>query len=275
MALQQRNDEQMDLLRSEFQARYEPNFAWKSACSAVQALPGLRAFYPMSAVGTAGQARDLGGSGATYDLTNNNSADFGYDGLAPYCAYNGTNQYHSFIDNANFDILGNEGYVSAVYRGLTIGGWFRFNDDPPGAEEFLIAKWTGAANRAYGLRRRVGTDIQFSIHDVVAGALDSIDTVALTTSGQWYFCAGRFAPQAGPAEISVILKSTNVDETATNNAGIPATLANSDADFTIAATGVPGLYMFGRASLCFVCAAQLHDAILSSLFQQTRAAFGV
>jgi len=253
MALQQRNDEQMDLLRSEFQARYEPNFGWRAACSLIQALTGLRAFYPMSAVGTAGQARDLGGSGTTYDLTNNNSADFGYDQLAPYCDYDGTNQYHSFVDNANFDILGTEAYIVTAQRGLTIGGWFQFDDDPPAAQEFLIAKFpsAGVANQSYVLRRRTPPDIQFAIGN--GAALDTVDTVAVTGAARWYFCAGRYEPQAGPAEIAVILKSSDVDETATNNAGIPAAIVNGNAAFTIGASSTPANYLDGQASLCFVC----------------------
>lgn len=266
MALQQRNDEQMDLLRSEFQARYEPNFAWKSACSAVQALPGLRAFYPMSAVGTAGQARDLGGSGATYDLTNNNVADFGYDQLVPYCDYDGTDQYHSFVDNANFDILGNEAYIEAVYRGLTIGGWFKFRDDPPAADEYLIAKWTATPNRAYRLHRRVATTVRFTVDDTVV----FVTSTVTTTSGVWYFLWGRYNPGAG--EMSVGVNEAIV----TLAAGVPgAPITNSNADFTIAASGVPGNYMDGRASLCFVCVEQLSDAILNAIFQQTRAMYGV
>lgn len=237
------------------------------------ALPGLRAFYPMSAIGTAGEARDLGGSGTTYDLTLNGNPRFYYDGLVPLCDYDGTGDYHSFVDNVNFDILGTETYILAAYRGLTIGGWFEFDDDPPAAEEQLIAKWDAGANRAYTLRRRVGTDIQFSIYDGVG--VDSIDTVATTGTSQWYFCAGRYEPGAGPAEIAVFLKSENVNEIATNAVGIPAALQNSGSDFTIGASGTPGSYLDGRASLCFVCVEQLSNAILDSLFQQTRAAFGV
>ena len=59
MSIQQRNDELVDILSADFQPRNEPNFAWKSCVSSVLALPGLRAFYPMSAVGAAGEAQDV------------------------------------------------------------------------------------------------------------------------------------------------------------------------------------------------------------------------
>lgn len=234
---------------------------------------GVRAFYPMSAIGTAGEARDMGGSGATYDLTRNGDPRFYYDGLVSLCDYDGTGDYHNFVDNANFDIVGTETYILAAYRGLTVVGWFQFDDDPPAATEYLIAKWDAGANRSYVLRRRTTTDIQFSIYD--GAAVDSIDTVATTGTSQWYFCAGRYEPGAGPAEIAVILKSTGVNEVTVNAAGIPAALQNSAADFTIAASGTPGNYLDGRASRCAVYAAQLDNATLDSMFQQTRAAFGV
>jgi len=73
-----RNSEQVNLLRADFQARYEPNFALANAVSTILALPGLRAFWPLSSVdyATATQGRDIAGGG--YHLTNNNTATFGY-----------------------------------------------------------------------------------------------------------------------------------------------------------------------------------------------------
>ena len=56
-------DQVVTWLASIFQRRYEPNFAWKSACSAHQALPGLRGFWPMSGYDDTGRATDLSGQG--------------------------------------------------------------------------------------------------------------------------------------------------------------------------------------------------------------------
>ena len=62
MPTQKFTKQDVDQLDAWFQRRYEAQFAWKSATTLFQQLTGLRAYYPMSALGTAGEARDLGGS---------------------------------------------------------------------------------------------------------------------------------------------------------------------------------------------------------------------
>lgn len=240
--------------------------AWRVAVSATLNLPGLRGFWPMSSVGVAGQAVDIQGLGN--HLTRNNDADFSYDGFAPYCDYNGTNEYHNITDAASanaFDIFGTEAFIEGASQGLTCGGWFQFDDAPPAAQEFLIAKWTAGANRAYLLRRRTIMDIQFSVYDGVA--VVSNDTIATTTTGIWYHCAGRFDTTSGDV-------FAYLDGVESQTPAVFAAIVNSAADFTIGASGTPGNYLDGRASLCWLCAASLDPDTIMAHYQNTRAAYG-
>lgn len=233
------------------------------------ALPGLRGYWPMSSSDSGGTAEDLSGQG--HDLTNNNNATLGYDNLAPYFDYDGANQYHSRATEADLDLLGTEADVGAAFRGIFLIGWFQFDDDPPAADEFLIAKRTaGAANQSYSLLRRAATTFRFTISD--GAATDSVTTTATTTSGQWYMGASVFIPST---EISLYLMSSDIAEKATNNAGIPAAINNSAVDFTIGAGAAPGNYLDGRASDCAIGVTRLSDAIVESVFESTRGGYGV
>jgi hypothetical protein len=240
------------------------------------ALPALRAFWPMSAVDyTNPQARDISGGG--YHLTNNNTATFGYDPnrvLVPCAFFDGVNQYLSRADGgaANWaDIVGTETYIentAVTARGLTLGGWFLA--DTLTAAMFVMSKSPGSviATHAYSIQWRgdVANDpFLFRISDGVA--FTTATSTVVTQTDSWYFAVGRFRP------------STNVDVfvngTQDNAGAAPAAIIDAAAAFTIGAHAVPGNYLDGRASLCFLCAAALDDATIDSVFNQTRGAFGV
>lgn len=242
------------------------------------ALPALRAFWPMSAVDyTNPQALDIGGG--SYHLTNNNVATFGYDPnqvLVPCVFLDGVNQYLSRADGgaANWaDVTGTEAFIENTIvgaRGLTFGGWF-LNDthDTVGDLDGLIAKTTYAGNQvSYLLGHNVIGTYNF--------ASSSLGTIADITSvgsqfislGIWHFAVGRFDPST--------TKAIFVDGVKNSIATAHASIFDSTAPLTIGAYNAgANNFMDGRASLCFLCAAALSDATISSLFQQSRAAFGV
>lgn len=271
MPVQVRNSEMVELLAADFQLRYEPQFAWKSAVSAFAALPALRAFWPMSSVDyTNPQATDVSGNG--YDLTNNNSADFGHDQLVPYVNFDGTNQYLSRADGGagNWaDILGNEAYVITAQRGVTFGGWFMVDTTDANAQ-FLIAKGNNAAaNTTYLITCPAGTTTpQFAVSDGVA--FNAVNAGAAMGTTTWAFVAARYT--AATPECDIWVNDTVVNDAA----GVPAApLADHAMAFTIGASPTPGLYLDGRASLCFLCACAVPDAAIFSLFHQTRCMFNV
>ena len=270
MIRQTRPGELIDILRTDFQHRNEPNFAWKSGASVLQMIPGLIAAWPMSiARRDSGNdmIRDISGGG--YHMTVTNGQAMNYSGLVPYVEFDGTNQYISRADGGAADwsdVRGTEGHVAAAVRGLTFGGWFWF-DDPAGALEGIMVKRSGAAgNYAYALWRTVGGTIRCEISDD-GTATDLATTTAAPAQSAWHCIIGRFDPSA--------FVEVFVDGTWTQQATARASIFDSNADLTIGAFSGPGSYMDGRASHDFLSQMYVSDAIIFNFFQQTRAMFGV
>lgn len=254
----------VDQLSAWFQRRHEAQFAWKSAISAALGATGLRGLWPMSAIDyTNPQVTDLSGHG--YDLTNNNVALFEYSGLTFYATFDGVNQYFSRADGgaANWaDITGLETYISPADRGLTIGGWFYSLDI---AASILIGKIGAAGQRSYWIQQtNTTTDFQISVDGTAVVSVSD----AIAPAAAWRFIVGRFDPSAATY--------INVNERQTQNvAAIPASIFDSTSSFTIAATSLGGTNFHGTASLCFVCTSFLSDVIVRTLFEQSKALFGV
>lgn len=267
MALQQRNDEMMDLLRSEYQGRYEPNFAWKSACSAFLALPGLHGFWPMSSLGSAGAAVDISGQGR--ELSYNGNPTYNYDGLMAYIDLDGTGDYLDINDSVALSITGTETYIDSAVRGLTFGCWTQTSVAT--TEQSIFGKWNSVGdNRSYNLKTSAADRFQLQITNL--GTLADIDAVNDSVdydTGEWYFIVGRFDPSTA---IYIDVNGRNTS----NVAGIPASIFDSTADLVVGArnNGSADLYT-GYVSCAFLCASFLSDAIVGALFEQTRAAFGV
>jgi len=251
--------------------------AFAHVCSMYQALPGLRAFWPMSSVAyTNPQALDISANGN--HLTNNNIAFFGNDSLVPYVEFNGTTRYLSRPDGgaANWaDIRGNELYIDSVAqkKGVTIGGWWKVDDAIPAAIETLIGKWGAAfANQAYRLSREtVAGHVIFSISD--AGVNHTIELASSVTTADWHFIVGRFMIYYTGAlsEVKVWLDG----EAASATYAPTIIIKDVGTEFTIAARSGPAEYYDGKASLCFLCAMALADDTITALYQQSRAMFGV
>jgi len=261
------NDEQMDLLSVHFWKRNEPNVAWRHAVSSVMALPALRAFWPMSSVDytVANRARDVSGGG--YHLSDNNTVTFGYDQLAPYAGFDGINQYLDRADGgaANWaDITGAETYVAPKAGGLTLGGWFYF-DNATGAAEGLMSKW-GATNatRAYRLIREAVGNISMGVR-TISPAVVVVNSTATPGAGAWIFAVGRFVPGA----------SVDVYVNADKDTRATAETTIQDVTTSFFIGNINALYLAGRASMCWLCASALSDSIIMALFQQQRKMYNV
>lgn len=225
------------------------------------ALPGLRGFWPMSAFQSNGDCFDQSGNGRL--LTYNGNPTYNYDGVAPYLELDGTGDYLIRADEAGLDISGTETFVAAAVRGLTWGGWFY--PGRSGVFERVFGKWGAAGSRSYDIWF-TGADL-FSSHISDDGTNTADDAAAVVAINNWYFVIGRFNP-------STTLE-TFVNGIWTSTVTARASVFNSGTSLAIGASGLGGNVFLGRLSLCFLCAAYLSDAIISSLFQQTRAAFGV
>ena len=264
MSQQDRNAELVSLLETDFVGRNEPNYAWKSACSAFLALPGLRGFWPMSSTDENGDAMDLSGQSTPRILTLAGAAQYLYANLHPILFFDGVTGYLSRADEAGLDILGTESYNTAAVRGLTIGGWFL-----PIAlrtQGFITKESAGnAAQASYALYNTNPALLTFRVS--TGAAFLEVNLAGLSTTS-WHFCVGRFTP-------STEIKVWRNDTTATNLVGIPAAMVNSVQPLEIGSFAGGALPFSGYASMCFLSSMMLSDSIISALFEQTRTMYSV
>jgi len=258
-----RNQKMSDSIASQHERSRANTFAWGKAISLFLSIPGLRAFWPMSSYNDSGNALDLSGQARTLTLVGNTV--YGADGLAPYVEFDGTGDWLIRSDEAGLDIIGNEAFVKAGYKGLTVGGWFYL--DRLTSREGLINKGTTTpATTAFLLEHRgdVANDpLRFSVSD--GAALVTVDSGA-TALGAWHFVVGRYLPSTS---ISVLHNGVVSTETV----GVPATLVNTANSLYIGSTS--GTYeLDGKASLCFLAGAYVPATTLQALYQHTRKLFG-
>jgi len=228
-------------------------------------LPGLRGIWPMAACDSSGNAQDCSGHG--HHLTYNGNPVYGYDGIAPYIAFDGTGDYLSRADEADFDILGTESYIDTP--GLTLGGWFYIESDANA--QGLMTKWGAGAHRSYYLwadGSSVGDPVLFQISDDGTN-WDDVELAGYTID-TWYFIAGRYNDADTGEELKIWLNAETETAATARNA-----IFNSDAAFMIGAREGPLTYLTGRASHCWLCAAALSDECIHAIFQQQRSLFGV
>lgn len=278
--VQERNPQMVRVLATDFQLRYESSYAWKTAIGALLDLPALRGAWPMSAVGYSNvdRARDISGNGNHLSSGENNIVTFGYrNTLIPVAEFvAASTQYLNRADGgaANWaDITTSETYIITTQRGITLGGWF-YVDSDTGADQTLMGKLfnTGSGvDRSYQLYfMTIG--LGTPAFGVSTGAMNwSVSGGAATTGlaalDTWNFYCGRLLA-TGPQTIFLNNRSTT-------NAFPAHAINDTAADFTIGATGIPSLYLDGKASLCFLSACAMTDAEILAFYEHTRALFGV
>lgn len=269
MPVQVRNDELIELLRGDFQARYEPNFAWKSAASALIGLPGLRATWTFGDIDAGPSVYNAGGQAR--GLTAAGDPTFGHDELAPYCALDGAGDYYSRADEAPLDITGAETYIVAASRGLSMGIWVYPTVD--GATQDIIGKWnTGPDDRSY-LIRLLNTNV-FQALISSAGTLATVQSVNSTvtvSADNWYFVEMTYSPSVQNNRLAI-----NVNGTISTAAPGVASLHSGGANFVVGASdnGASNL-LAGRVSLAWLCAMYHPDYLTEVIREQTRAMYGV
>lgn len=266
MVAQLRNAEMVDLLSTDFQRQYDSAFA-SIGTSMYRWLPGLRGFWPMTAIDGSGNFLDQSGNGLT--LTNNNTAKIYYSGLAGFTRFTAaSSESATRADEAAFDITGAEAYINGLVQGLTVMCWTQAVT-LPGTTMNIVSKWRTATNeRSYRLTVNTLSQFQFGISGDGTATHSVAATVAATTT-PWYFVAGRYDQNTPKVDLFV----NNAKYT--NNVGTPAALFSGSANFAVATNhGLTELYD-GRIALVALCAASLSDAIILTLYHKTRAMFGV
>jgi hypothetical protein len=267
--VQKRNEKLVDLTSADFQRRYEPNFAWGNACSAITLLPGLRGFWPMSAQIITAQSLLVSDPVNNFHLGCVNIPVWGSAGLAPYIDFDGATQCAVYPNNAQFQIIGDETHI--LDKGLTLGCWC-WMDAWGNVARPLMDKWTAANQYSYYLAA-TGAVSQIPGFGV---SVDGINITAQVTStpdiiptGSWQFLAGRFIPSTS---VCMWLNGTKY----TSVAAVPATIFNGTSQFDIACGYFSADYRYfdGRISLAWLCASALSDTQLFAIYQQTRALYG-
>jgi len=244
------------------------------AIAMVQGFPGLRGFWPGTAnnVTTGGTTRltDMSGNGEHF--TNNSQptmAGFGSGQGQPNVIFNGTNEWFSINDVANWDILGTETSITTAGRGLTMGAWVRF-DATASASEYVLSKRQEANTEiSYALQRNSSGYANFLVSSDGAGTGSvsigsSPDAIAATT---WTFVCGRFEP-------STEMKLWVNDTTYSTTTSIPASIYSGAADLFMAGrddSATPGQDLLdGRIGMAWICASMLDDYYIYRFYEVTR-----
>lgn len=252
MTVQRRNSEMFNLLRTDLQGRYEPQFALANAAATLQMLPELRGCWPFSSINESGQALDLSGQGRT--LANTGAAPRAVEGLVPYAALDGATQFFSRADEAGLDLS----------AGFTAGGWFYCDAV---AAQTVLSKYATAGNqRCWRIDLLATGAAQLAVsEDGIASVLiaSAADAVAAET---WTYLAGRFEPSV---EMSIWVGA----EKTARVAGVPASAFKVTAPFMVGGVNAAAS-LAGRAALVWLSAAPLPDAVIKNVYHQTRAMFG-
>lgn len=218
----------------------------------------------MSAFNASGNAQDQSGHG--HHLSYVGNPLYGYTGVAPYIQLDGTGDYLNRADESDLDITGSESYVATTARGLTMGGWFRF-DNAATAIENALAKWGAAGQRSYRLIRNASGFAQAFISTDGTATVD-VEGDTEIAAETWTFLVMRYDPST---ELAVFLNGIKTAETTS----IPATLHGSTAALRVGGNSSGTELLTGRASFCFLCACALPDATVGKLYTASRALFGV
>lgn len=234
--------------------RIETPRSWGAVLGSHLGLPRLRGFWPMGAADASDNVNDLSGD-ARHMIKNGTVALPTYNNFVPYADYDGSTGYHARATEAALEITGV----------LTLGGWFWF--DRLATDEGLFNKIGAVGNRSYGLQKlATGNEVRMAVSGDGTALIDA-NTVAVTT-GRWYFIAGRYVPST---EVAIFLNDVKV----TDVTSVPASLFNSTAALEVGRLASGIQFLDGRSALNFICAANLSDTLLLSLFTQARPFFGV
>ena len=186
------------------------------------------------------------------------SDEAGAGRTVPYWDFDGTGDYLSHADHADFDITGD----------LTFGVWIWM--DSLVAGDVLWGKWTSSGNeRSYVIYcSDTSGSLNFAHSDtgsyVAASDLSASNDISAAT---WSFVVGRL--DAGT--------SIDIDVNGTNTTGGTAqsSIHSGTSLLAVYAEGDGAAPADGRCAMAFVIAALMTDDEVDELYQRTRVLFGV
>lgn len=250
---------------------------WEATISLYLQLPGLIGFWPMATVQRS--TGNVPNYAPTY--TGATKQDFVYNGNpmfdylttgVPFCNFDGTGDYFNIGDNTDIDILGNESQNSK--SGLTTYLWTQPNTLSMGGSTYgIFSKWdTSIGNQRswFIYFNDADNTIRANLSSNGIASVSVTATTVISSTSDWYFCALRYIPSTS---LDIYLNT----EKFTNTTSIPATIFNSTAALQLATVnnGASGLEYNGKITLVALCANYHSDAMVQSVFQQSRSLFGV
>jgi hypothetical protein len=248
---------------------YSKKMAGIWIASAIGSFPYLRAAWNLGSMRDSNpQLTSFAGTGL--DLTNvgvqalveNNLISCGNFGIA------GTDRLYAG-DSGNWDIQGNETYVTTAYRGLTMGAWVRWTTTF--ATGNVMGKWTYTGNqRSYNLRISGGGFPNAYISGDGTAVVNQASSVGLVED-EWSFVAMRFKPSSS---LKIYHGKAGVLATDINTTSIPATLFNGTSQFEIGSYNGGGAYWQGQQAWPFLCFGSLPDVYLTRYYDMTKRSFG-
>lgn len=250
-----------------------------AAVSLLSILPGLRGLWTTSTVDSNGDTIDH------CPLSNDMIAqggplEYGLDNYAPHVILDGSTQYLRAGYSAEFDITGNESYISSEDQGMTVGGWFKMTASASGYQ-VIMGRDGGPGNEAWLLERTpsfLGEGPFFAIYD--GGYTGTAISTAIPV-GDWAFIVGRYARNgtltSGSPQPEVTVYLNDTINTVGHPTGVTSIPTPSE-PITIGAAdfgGSPSSHIPCNASLCFITATALSNTIIEEVYAQTRGLFGV
>lgn len=226
-------------------------------------LPGLRGYWPMSSVGTAGQAINLVPGGSPFLMPN--EGQYGVMLNQPYVSLDGVDDYLDIADGSEVDIIGTETYIEPAMRGLTLGGWFNVGS-LPASRGGIFSKYNTSGNqRGYGLNVNPDDKVAMWVSDDGA-TYETIESVADVSLGQWLFIVGRFVPGD---TVSLFVNGVQANVATTQTA-----IFNSSSALEVGRWSASDELEL-MASRLFLCAMALPDDLIRGLLASSGALYGV
>lgn len=226
-------------------------------------LPGLRGYWPMSAVGASGQAVNFVSGGTALSMPN--EGQYGTYLDQPYVSLDGVDDYLMIADGTEVDIIGTETYIDPAIRGLTIGGWFNVGS-LPASRGGLFSKYnTSGSQRGYGLNINPDDKVAMWISDDGA-SYETVESVSAVTLSRWLFIVGRFVPGS--------LVSLFVNGVVASVVASETSIFNGSSDLEVGRWSQSD-ELEVMASRLFLCAAALSDSVIGDLLTYSKSLYGV
>lgn len=246
--------------------QYDPRPTLAELYGVFQGLPGLRGLWYPGTVDDTGALYDVSGQGRKLTYTGNPTLNI-LNGFIPFWDYDGTGDYHTRASEAALNITGAETTIAAAVRGMTFCIWM----NPTSFTNLVTGKYATAGNqRSWLLFSPAANTLGFIVDSLGTGAagLQQANTPGTMVAGVWHFIVVRWKPST---EMAIFVDGVKYSITAS----IPATMFAGTSSFDIATDGGHATHANIRVALAALCATQLSDAQIDTMFQRTRRAFGV